>query len=322
MRDLTGQRVLITGASGFIGSHLVRELVGRGVQVQAIVRPESDLWRLEDVLPDIALERVDLADGAGVRDVVCRLRPTLVVNLVAHGGHPSSAGERAAHIRAGVLGVSHLIGALEELPVERLVHVGSALEYAPLSRALVETDAIAPTSFRGVAKAAATLLCLEAAARSSLPVVVLRLFHVYGPAEAEGRLVPTVVRAALRGGEVALTAAGARRDFVFVGDVVDAGVAALEAPDAVNGEVVNVGSGCETANDELVDAVRAVSGRPVDVRVAAFPARPTDAPHRCADIRKAGRLLGWHPTRTLEEGLSETFEWFQRREEVRDRIGV
>jgi nucleoside-diphosphate-sugar epimerase len=312
--ELAGQRVLVTGAAGFIGSHLTHELVARGTHVHALVRPGSELARLAPSLEQIDVLEADLADAAAVTAAVRSAQPQLAVNLAAERGHAGDASARSAQLRVSVLGTANLIDALEDAPLRRLVHGGSALEYAPSDTALREDDPIGPTSFRGTAKAAATIICRSAAHTSGLPVVVLRIFHVYGPGEGDHRLLPTVIRAALRGEEIRLTAGDDRRDFVYVGDVVDAIIAALVTPADVDGEIVNIGSGREATNAELVDAVRSVTGNAVRVAADLFPSRPTDATHRLADIGKAHRLLGWKPAHTLDDGVRATVDWVRERD--------
>src|SRR4051794_24380275 len=141
-------------------------------------------------------------------------------------------------------GTCNLVDALAGSDCTRLVHVGSSLEYGSKSQPIREDEVLAPMTFRGAAKGAATLLCLQAAAP---PVVVVRPFSVFGPWEPRRRLVPSVICAALEREELRLTAPGYRRDFVYVDDFAEAVLLALEAGPDLDGEIVNVGSGRETA---------------------------------------------------------------------------
>jgi nucleoside-diphosphate-sugar epimerase len=139
---------------------------------------------------------------------------------------------------------------------------------------------------------------------------VVRLFSVYGPWEARHRLVPQAIRAALTGEELPLTGPELRRDFVFVDDVVDACLRAASV-DAALGEAINIGTGVETANEELVAEVERVIGKEVRTRIGAYSARETDSAHWRADISKAKRLLGWEPRYTLAAGLARTAAWME-----------
>jgi nucleoside-diphosphate-sugar epimerase len=212
-------------------------------------------------------------------------------------------------LRAVVLGTSNLLEAIGSLAYRRFVHVGSSLEYGPRARPLTETDALRPTTFRGVTKAAAALLCQQAAVSDERPIVVVRPFSVYGYWE-RGRLVPTAILSALRGRPMSLTTPGYRRDLVFVEDVVEACLRAGEADDIV-GETINVGSGEQWSNEEVVEAVQALSGTRIPLSIGAHAASCSDTGHWVADIRRAKELLGWEPEHTLTQGLEKTIAWFR-----------
>jgi UDP-glucose 4-epimerase len=264
----------------------MRALAGSGAEAHGLVREEADL-----------------RDADAIRRVVETVRPALVFHLAAGAGHPSDAAARTALLADTVLGTQNLLEALRPLESVRLVHVGSSLEYGPCSAPMRETDPLAPTTFRGVAKAAATLLVL----RSGLPATVVRPFSVYGPGERPHRLVPTVVAAAQRGDPIRLTRAGIARDFVYVDDVVDALLRAASVPEAV-GEVVNAGTGRQTTNEELVARLGAILGRDVDVRPGEFDAKPWDTDCWVADTEKAERLLGWTARHDLDAGLARMLD--------------
>jgi nucleoside-diphosphate-sugar epimerase len=164
------------------------------------------------------------------------------------------------------------------------------------------------------------MLAVQFGLEANRPVTILRPFAVYGPWEDESRLVPRAVLAALGGGELPLTG-GARRDFVFVGDVIDAAVAAALA-DVPAGEIINVGTGRATSNDELVASLERATGAAVRVLPDSYERRAWDAGAWVADVSKADRALGWCPSHTLDEGLRTTFAWFRDRAESDDRAAV
>jgi nucleoside-diphosphate-sugar epimerase len=313
-----GQRVLITGITGFIGANLARALVAGGARVHGVVRPAASLWRLADIAADLTLHVADLNDGPALRTAMLAARPEYVLHLAFPHGHPSDAATRGSMLASGVLGTANLLEALRQAEFGRLVHVGSSLEYGPRRRPMRESDTLRPVTFRGVAKAAATLLCQQFATEPGHPVVMLRPFSVYGPWESAHRLVPTAVRAALWGEAMDLTQLGVRHDAVHVLDVVDASLLALAAPKAV-GQVINVGSGEQVTNEAIVEAVQRSTGRPIRVRVGAFPPRPPDTTCWVADIRKARILLGWQPTLSLLDGIQQTVAWFLDHPELLQR---
>jgi nucleoside-diphosphate-sugar epimerase len=314
MKRWDGRSVLVTGAAGFIGANLTRGLIQRGARVHAVVRATTELWRIEQVLPSIAVHTADLTDARALDSIVEEIRPEVIYHLAAPGGHPRSREGREQMLRTAVEGTANLLEATATLPHLRFVHVASSLEYGPRVRPLAETDALRPTTFRGAAKAAATLLCQQAARSHGQPIVVLRLFSVYGYWE-RGRLIPAAILAALRGRPLSLTSPGYRRDLVFVEDVVEACAKAVER-DNVVGEIVNVGSGEQWSNEEVVETVQALCGMQVPVHVGAHPPSCSDTDHWVADIRKAKELLGWEPRHMLRPGLERTIAWFRSNEEL------
>ncbi len=305
---LRGRRALVTGASGFLGANLCRTLLAAGATVHAAVRPTSDLGRMTDVLPDLDVHAFDLCDGERTARAVAAARPELVFHCANHTTRHGRA--TLAEVAADtVMATAQLLDALVAAGCERLVHVGSSLEYGPADHPLTEGDPTRPSTVRGATKAAATLLVLQQAKAGALPAVVLRVFSIYGPWEPEHRLVPSAIRAAFGGEILPLTGPGLRRDFVFVGDVCDACLLAASA-DGVVGEAINIGTGRQTSNEEAVGLVERVTGRAVRVAVGAFPARASDRGFWLADIGKAERLLGWRPSHSLREGIEETVRWF------------
>jgi nucleoside-diphosphate-sugar epimerase len=306
--ELAGRRVLVTGATGFLGANLTRALRSAGADVHALVR------RTGPELPaGVEAHLADLRDAEATARAVSAARPEIVFHLAAASGHPDGEAARAQALAVTVGGTANLLEALREAGAARVVHAGSSLEYGASRRPMRETDPPAPVTFRGTAKAAATALVLGFGAETGIPVTVVRPFSVYGPWERRPRFVPTVVEAALAGGPIRLTAPGIARDFVFVDDVVDAFLLAALTP-AAAGEVVNAGTGRQTTNEELVATLGEVLDRPLDVRPGEHEARPWDTGTWVADTAKAQRLLGWTARHDVADGLRATLA---RHEEAR-----
>jgi nucleoside-diphosphate-sugar epimerase len=312
--DLRGRRVLVTGGAGFLGANLTRELVRRGAVVSVLVRPSTDLRRIGDLLPELTLQQADIVDRAALQRTVRRLRPEILFHLAARGGDPVQRESWDAYA-VNVLGTAHLLEAVAPLDFDRLVHLGTSMEYGPRRRPLREEDRLAPTTLRGASKVAATLLCQQFARAHGRPVVVLRPFPVYGYWEPPTRLIPTAIRAALYEQEMALTPPGYRRDLIFVEDVVDACLRAATAG-RLAGQVINVGTGQEWTNEAVVELVEALVGRRIHRRLGAHPPRAWDTTCWAADIRKAERLLGWVPQHTLASGLEKSIAWWRRQVEA------
>ena len=281
------RRALVTGAGGFVGARLVRRLAVDGWQVTALTR-----------------QLVDLTDPAAGAAAVRAAAPDVVFSLAAARARATPA-ERAA--TTAVNTSPWLVDALPD-SCRAVVRLGSSTEYAASDGPMTEREALRPRGFFGATKAAGSLLLLGAAAERGVRAVVLRAFQVYGPGDHPTRLVPTVLRAARTGDELALTAPGSRRDWVWVDDVVDACVRAATDDSLPPGQVLNIGTGRQTANEELVAVAEQVSGRRIRVRVGAHPGRSWDTGRWVCDPSLARRLLGWEPAVGLREGLRRTWE--------------
>jgi nucleoside-diphosphate-sugar epimerase len=305
--DLVSARVLVTGATGLIGANLVRQLAALGSEVGAVVRPGDAAPQLAGL--EVSVLAADLSDTASATSVLRDFHPAFVVSAAMPTGHAETAEQRQASMSVGLLATASLLDSAVDADVRRFVLVGSSLEYGPRDRPLREDDALEPATFRGAVKAAASLLCLQRARAGELSAVVVRPFSAYGPWERPGRLVPTALRAALGGASLSLTAEDYVHDFVFVGDVVDGIVAALSAGEEVSGRAINLGTGVQTANSELVRIVESVTGRPIAVRSRSFPRRPCDTHHWVADTTVARTVLGWTAQTDLAGGLLATAEW-------------
>lgn len=311
MADLQGAPILITGGAGFIGAHLTRRLLEAGARVHLIVRPGTDLRRLAGMMDQVSIHRGDLLDAGEVREVVTNVRPRWIFHLAVRRGHPRTPEERLELLRSSLMGTAHVLEAARYVGIARLIHIGSSLEYGPYPRAIRERDPLRPTTDRGVAKATASLLVAFYARAFGLPAVILRPFYVYGPGEPPEQLIPTLLRAALTGEEVRLTAPGYRHDFVFVEDVAEACLRA--ATRSVRpGEAFNIGTGIQWTNEEVAAWVEFITGRSLRLRIGAHPPSPPDTSCWVADIRKAQRRLQWSPRWDLPAGLRRTLEWIHR----------
>jgi nucleoside-diphosphate-sugar epimerase len=289
----------VTGAGGFVGRHLCRTLLERGVEVWGTVRPGTAAPDGVRPLP------VDLTDGAGLSAAVRQATPDLAFHLAAARAKGTGAERLATTLVNAVSGV-HLVEALPA-SCRAVVRLGSSTEYAASDRPMDEDVPLRPRGFFGAGKAAGSLLLTAAAQERGLRSVVLRAFQVYGPGDHPGRFVPTVLRAAARGTVLPLTGPGQRRDWVHVDDVVQACLLAAAADGLPPGQVLNVGTGTQTANEELVALAEQVTGRPIRTEVGAHPGRGWDTGSWVCDPSLAGRLLGWHPTVDLRTGLARTW---------------
>jgi nucleoside-diphosphate-sugar epimerase len=301
-------KVLVTGATGFIGSHVVHALLGEGHEVRALVRPSSQRDRLADLKDDIEWVEADL-----LASPVAELEPALRgLGACIHAawyvepGRYLRALENVAWVGASV----RLLQALAESGCPRAVFVGTCFEYDHSFGYLSETTPTAPRSLYGAAKLATYLTGERVAEDLGIGFAWGRLFYQYGPYEAEGRLVPAVIRSLLGGEEAHVTEGRQIRDFLHVKDVASA-LTAVMSSDCTGS--VNIGSGHPVSVRELVATIATRLGAPHLVRYGARPTSPSDPPFICANNTRLRDEVGWQPAFDLQSGLDHTIEWWSSR---------
>jgi nucleoside-diphosphate-sugar epimerase len=286
-------RALVTGAGGFVGAHLCARLEADGWDVVGTVRPGS---------PAPGRIEVDLADPVATAEVARRVDPDVAFLLAASRAAATPA-ERAATMAVNAGSGAWVVDAVGDR-CRAVVQLGSSTEYAESDRPMDETTPLRPRGYFGATKLAGSTLVAATAAARGVRAAVLRAFQVYGLGDHPHRLVPTVLRAARTGDVLPMTGPGMQRDWVHVDDVVEACLRVALADDLPSGQVLNIGTGRQVANEELVATVERVSGRSIRLAPGAHPGCPWDTTSWVCDPSLARDLLGWEAKVTLEEGLA------------------
>ena len=299
---------LVTGATGFVGSHLARRLVRDAFDVHIICRAASDFWRLSDVAPALRRHEVALADLAGLEALVKSIRPTHIYHLAAATVVAGVAAGAADLINVNLLGTVNLIQACEAVDYHCLVSTGDSFEYSPSREPLREADPCRPTSLHGITKLAATLHAQATARSRGKPIVTLRLFSTYGPFDNPRRLVPRVIAGALEGTPIMLSRPEIARDWIHVDDLVELYLAAGRAGPELGGQLFNAGTGRSADLGEVVAAVLQATGSSAEARWGVFPAAEHDSYPWVADMRTTFAALAWRPRFSLEAGLRDTID--------------
>ncbi len=292
--------MLVTGGTGFIGQHLIRHLTGAGAEVWAGVYPEEPPQRATTLPPRVKRVPLDVQDAESVRQAVQSAAPGVVFHLAAAGVTEPGIDPLVA-LDVNVRGTIHLLESLRKLPVRRVVLAGTCYEYG----ARETHEGIDPFNFYAASKVAAWAYGRAYWRALGLPVVVARLFQVYGPGQAAGPLVPSAIQAALTGGDLPMTPGEQQRDFIFVEDVAEGLLAAATAPH-IDGESLDLGTGQPHSVRDVVDRIWALTGARGHILAGALPYRPGVAMRLIADTERTARLTGWRARVGLEEGLRRT----------------
>ncbi len=316
MTTLERVRVLITGATGFIGSHLAERLVAEGAGVTLFVEPGASQANVASILDKVCVHEVDLRDGRMVRRLVQECRPSKVYHLAAVGvTDPGMDPTLAAQVN--VMGTLNLLEALTETGCDCFVNTGTCYEYGHNYPPMREDQMVDPINAYATSKSAAWLFCNMYRRTRGYPIVTVRPFTVYGPRQSPRALIPQTIISALRGAEglakdFEMTGGEQTRDFTYVDDVVEGYVRASLSEKAI-GQTINLGTGEERPIKDVVLKVLELMGNPVRPLIGALPYRPREIWRLYSDSSKARELLGWQPQVGLEDGLRKTIEWYSEK---------
>ena len=311
--DWKGLKVLVTGAAGFIGSHLVDHLVGRGARVRVFVRYTSraSVGFLSALASDLQIVAGDLTEFESVYRAM--QDQEYVFHLGALIGVPYSFVHPREVVQVNTLGSLNVLTAARETKPRRVVltstsEVYGTARYVPIN----EEHPLQAQSPYAASKISADKLGEAFHHSYGLPVSIARPFNTFGPRQSLRAVIPTIIAQALQGGPIMLGETSPTRDFTFVKDTAR-GLARCAEVDEAIGEVINLGTGQEISIGDLAKKIASMIGREIKVDSDEQRLRPgTSEVHRlCGDNAKAERLLAWRPQYTLEKGLKETIAWFK-----------
>jgi UDP-glucose 4-epimerase len=303
------KRIILTGASGFVGANLARRLLRDGHELHLLLRREHHHWRIEAIQNDAQLHVTNLSDEESLVRIVGSIRPEWIFHLAAYGAYSTQTDLRRM-VETNILGTMNLVEACLKTGFEAFINTGSSSEYGYKDHAPTEDEPLEPNSHYAVTKASATLFCRHTARSRQVQLPTLRLYSVYGPYEEPSRLMPTLVVRGLSGKLPPLVNPETARDFVYVDDVVEAYLLAAMRPGDEDGAIYNVGNGVQTTLGEVVEVARRVMNIKIEPEWDSMPARQWDTDVWVADNSKIRNKLGWQPRFTLEQGLRAIVNWF------------
>lgn len=320
---LTDKKVLITGADGFIGSHLVEALIKKGCRVRALVYYNSfNSWGWLDTFSKNMLKNIEVFPG-DVRDPNCVRKAVedidVVFHLAALIGIPFSYHAPDSYVDTNVKGTLNILQACRDAEAERLIvtstsEVYGTARYAPIN----EAHPLQPQSPYSATKIGADSIADSFYRAFGLPVVIARPFNTYGPRQSARAVIPTMITQLLNGGKtVKLGSLYPTRDLNYVSDICRGFIHLAECDKAV-GRVVNIGSGTETSIRDLARMI--IKKINPKAKMASEDARKrpanSEVERLLCDNKLIKKLTGWKPEVTLEEGLSRTIEWFKNKKNL------
>lgn len=317
------ERCLVTGSAGFIGSHLVGELVEAGAKVRALVRytSRSDRGWLAELKPEVAaqVEVVfgDVNDADQMRDLVAGC--SHVFHLAALIGIPYSYVSPRQNLETNTTGTLNVLAAAREADVRRVVHVSTSevygtAQYVPID----EGHPVVGQSPYSASKIAAEAVVTSFVRSFEVPAVIVRPFNTFGPRQSLRAVIPTLIAQALHSDRILLGSLHTTRDFTFVSDTAR-GLMQAGTAEAVDGETLNLGVGEEISVGDLAQLVLRLVERDVPIEHDEARMRPgaSEVERLLSDPARARASIGWDPQISLEEGLRLTIEWLRGRDVLR-----
>lgn len=326
--NLKNKKILITGADGFIGSHLTEHMVNEGYDVKAFTLYNSfSSWGWLDVLDQKILKNTeiftgDIRDPNGVREAMRGC--DVVLNLAALIAIPYSYHSPDTYVDTNIKGTLNILQAARDLGLERIVHTSTSEVYGTAqSVPITEDHPLQGQSPYSASKIGADQMALSFHRSFDTPVTILRPFNTYGPRQSARAVIPTVITQIANGrNEINLGNTTPTRDFTYVGDTVKGFVAATQCDEAV-GDVVNIGSGFEISIEDTAHAIAEAMGKDITIANDDQRIRPkkSEVERLFASTEKAKKLFGWNPEYGGRDGfikgLKITADWFQQPENLK-----
>lgn len=302
---------LVTGATGFIGSNIVHQLVKQGQSVSVIVRNKKLNFRLVDIADKLNIYECDI-QSEKLSGIVCDIKPDYILHLARYGNLPQEENINTM-IDVNLKGTINLINAARQNPFKLFINTSSCAEYGIKEHAMSEKDILEPLNNFAVIASATTLYAQKEAKRNNLPIIAVRLFTPFGYYEDSFRLIPSVIMSSLDNNPVKVSNPKNVRDFIFIEDIVDVYLRIIKIKHAP-GEIYNIGSGKQQTVGEIVQMIQKItkSKSRVEWGAVAKQARYIEPSRWEADMSKTKKVLKWKPKNTIEVGLTKTIEWFEK----------
>lgn len=310
-----GRKVLVTGAAGFIGSHLAEALVRAGATTRAMVHYNSAGSRgwLEHsaVRDEIEIIAGDIADRDSIKEAVAGT--DVVFHLAALIAIPYSYRAPESYVRTNIIGTMNALQAAREAGIERFIQTSTSevygtARYAPID----EGHPLQGQSPYSASKIGADKISEAFHLSFGVPVTTVRPFNTFGPRQSARAVIPTIIGQCLAGAKIELGALAPTRDFTYVGDTVAGFLAVADAAETI-GETINLGVGNEISIGDLAKLIAQLFGKNMSIVQQDARLRPSgsEVERLCSDNSKARRLVKWEPKTSLRDGLQETIAWFK-----------
>jgi len=317
--ELTGKKVLVTGAGGFIGSHLVEELVRKGANVSCFLKYDSkgglgNLTKIpKEIFDKLEIIRDDLRDIESVKKAVENC--DVIFHLGALISIPYSYENPRGYVETNIIGTLNILEAaknnknIKKIVITSTSEVYGTALYSPID----EKHPLQAQSPYAASKIASDKLAESFAKSFNLPITIIRPFNAYGPRQSIRAVIPTIIHQALISDRIKLGSLDPKRDFTFVEDTVKGFIKIAESENSI-GEVINIGSGKAVSIGEVVETIKSILNKNFEIETDPNKIRPEKSEVKLliCDNKKAKEIIGWEPNVSLKEGLNEVINYIRK----------
>lgn len=311
MNNFKNLNVLVTGATGFIGSNLIRSLMKRGAKVSVIISPKSSVWRLSDIINRIKIIEADLRDKHKLQTQLKKSDNKIIFHLAACVKRKQSTSLIKENLETNLWGTVNLINCVIKRDIEFFINTGTCDEYGNNPVPFNEKQRESPLSPYAASKVAATHYCQMLTKAIGFPVITIRPFLTYGPFQTGEMLIPSVVNSCLKSLPIHVTDGQQTREFHYISDIVEGFLLATTNKKAI-GEVIDLGTGKEHKVKDVVEMIVKLTDYRLKWRFGDIPYRENEMFRFYCQGKKAKKLLKWQPKISLKNGLIETIEWYKK----------
>lgn len=302
-------KILVTGASGFVGACLSENLVNEGKEVAVVTRNIDKAWRLRKVKKDVKVYNIDLCNEDSVNNMIDDFKPNKVFHLATYGGYYFQNSDKEI-LANNIFSTFNMVNALKDKSFDSFINVGSSSEYGKKKDDMSERDILEPINTYGVSKATSALYCRMMASNYDMPIATVRLFSPYGYYEDKSRLFSSVILSCINGDNPKLASGAAVRDFIFIEDAIEMMKEAASLTN-IKGKIYNCGTGEQHSVKEAAEAIIKASGKNLVPQWGNVEGRKSDTDKWEADMSLVFKDFKWRPKYTLYDGVKKDYKWYE-----------